>query len=252
MNCEICRRSHHPHRLPFLCAVDARNRLYEGRIAHATALIENDTLEQRINSALTDPDPSSSDEAAAKTVHLERLKSGEAQAMDRTSQIIAQADKLRADVEAARRDIEERKKKIATMNADMDVATYGANPRRARHQEDVERTIQMTRYKWNRSFEDMAATRSFLCMEAARLYGLRRIKKSNSVKYQLGGIEMTELPGMISRSLLRRAGPSNLLTVSSRITRGYIDVSCPYRAYTNAGISLPGNPPSCGDHASPP
>lgn len=199
MNCEICRRSHHPQRLPFLCAVDARNRLYEGRIAHATALIENETLQQRINSVLTNPAPLSSDEAAAKTVHLERLKSEEAQALDRTSRIIAQADKLRADVEAARKDIEERKKKITTMNADMDVASDGVNSRRSRQLEEAERAIQMTRYKWNRSFEDMAATRSFLCMEAARLYGLRRIKKSNSARFQLGGIEMIELPGMISR-----------------------------------------------------
>lgn len=213
MNCEICHRSHHSQKLPFLCAVDARNRLYEGRIAHATALIENETLEQKINSSLTNPDLTSSDDAAGKTVHLERLKSREAQAMDRTSQIIAQADRLRAEVEAARRDIEERKKKNAAMNADTVAASSGINPRRSRQVEDTERAIQMTRYKWNRSFENMAATRSFLCMEAARLYGLRRTKKSNSVKFELGGIEMIELPGMISRSLLRQADHANLLTV---------------------------------------
>lgn len=213
MNCEICHRSHHSQKLPFLCAVDARSRLYEGRIAHATALIENEVIEQKINSSFTNPDPTSSDDAAGKTVHLERLKSREAQAMDRTSQIIAQANRLRAEVETARRNIEERKKKNAALKADMAVASNGINPRRSRQLEEAERAVQMTRYKWNRSFENMAATRSFLCMEAARLYGLRRIKKSNSVKFGLGGLEMIELPDMISRSLLRRADHVNLLTV---------------------------------------
>lgn len=214
MNCEICHRSHHSQKLPFLCAVDARNRLYEGRIAHATALIENETLEQKINSALINPNPPSSEDAAGKAVYLERLKSSEARAMDRTSQIIAQADRLRAEVAAARKDIEERKKKNAATRAEMSVASNGINPRRSRQLEETERAIQMTRYKWNRSFENMAATRSFLCMEAARLYGLHRNKKSNSVKFELGGIEMIELPGMISRSLSRRADHTNLLTVS--------------------------------------
>ncbi|ROW07796.1 hypothetical protein VMCG_03584 [Cytospora schulzeri] len=200
MNCEICHRSHHSQKLPFLCAVDARNRLYEGRIAHATALIENEYLQQKINSALTNPNPPSSDDAAGKTVQLERVKSGEAHAMDRTSQIIAQADRLRAEVAAARKDIEERKRKNAAMKADIAVASNGINPRRSRQVEETERAIQMTRYKWNRSFENMAATRSFLCKEAARLYGLRRTKKSNSVKFELGGIEMIELPGMITAS----------------------------------------------------
>lgn len=200
MNCEICHRSHHSQKLPFLCAVDARNRLYEGRIAHATALIENESLEQKINSALTTPNPPSSENAAGKAVYLERLKSGEARAMDRTSQIIAQADRLRAEVEAARKDIEERKKKNVATRAEMSVASNGINPRRSRQLEETERAIQMTRYKWNRSFENMAATRSFLCMEAARLYGLHRNKKSNSVKFELGGIEMIELPGMITAS----------------------------------------------------
>lgn len=252
IHCETCHRAHHSHSLPFLCAVDARNRLYEGRIAHATALIENETLQQTINSVLTNPGPPSSDDAAGRTAHLQRLRSGEAQAADRTSQIIAQADRLRAEVEAARKDIEERKKKNASMRADLTEASNGIDARRSRQLEEMERAIQMTRYKWNRSFENMAATRSFLCMEAGRLYGLRRTKRSNSIKFELGGVEMIELPGMISRSLLRLAGPSHLLTVPSRVTRVYIDLSYPYRAYSDAGIPLPCNTPPSRDHASPP
>lgn len=193
MNCDICHRPHHPQKLPFLCPIDGRNLLYEGRIAHATALIKNESIEREINSFLTNLKPSY--DAATKVVRIESMRSEEVRAADRTSQIIAQADKLRAQVEAAKRDIEERKKKVAARRDDMAQISTGITARRSRQLEDTERSIQMLKYRWNRGFENMAATRSFLSMEAARLYGLRRVKKSS--KYELGGIEMIELPAMI-------------------------------------------------------
>jgi hypothetical protein len=177
--------------------VDSRNRLYTARIAHATALIENETLSSEINSSLTSTDRPSSG-AAGKTIYAERLRSEEAQAADRTSQIIAQADKLRAEIDTARRDIADRKNRNTRRKTDLAEASSGIESRRSRHMEEAERAIQMTKYKWNRSFESMAATRSYLCMEAARLYGLHRIKRGNSMRFELGGVEMIELPGMIS------------------------------------------------------
>lgn len=175
--------------------------MYEGRIAHAKALIENELLEQQINSALASPQPVLGDNVAAKTVRLEQIQSEEAQAADRTSQIIAQADKLRAEMEAAKKDIKERKESLARRKADLSQLSNGNSSRRSRQLEETERAIQMTKYKWNKTFESTAATRSFLCMEAARLYGLRRNKKGS--KYELGGIEMIELPDMISMSSCR-------------------------------------------------
>lgn len=205
MNCDICHRPHHPQKLPFLCAIDSRNRLYAGRIAHATALIENEALSDEISSALTSTNPPLSSDVVGKTIYVERLRSEEAQAADRTSQIIAQADKLRTEIETARKEIAERKNKNARRKSDLAEASNGIEARRSRHLDEAERAIQMTKYKWNRSFESMAATRSYLCMEAARLYGLHRIKKGNSVKFELAGIEMIELPGMIS-GYLRATG----------------------------------------------
>lgn len=201
MNCDICHRVHHAQKLPFLCAIDARNCLYEGRLAHATALIENASLEQRINDSLSCPNPAAPDSPSDKTIYLEKLKAQEAQSADRTAQIIAQADKLQAEVEVARKEIEDRKKALARRKADLTEASNGIAARRTRQQEETERAVQMTKYKWNRGFENMAATRSFLCMEAARLYGLRRVvKKGAPTRYELGGVEMIELPAMITAS----------------------------------------------------
>ncbi|KAG7101702.1 GTP:AMP phosphotransferase like protein [Verticillium longisporum] len=45
----------------------------------------------------------------------------------------------------------------------------------------------------------MARTRAFLCMEAAKLFGLRRLKKSNSpspYEYRIGSVTITDLSSM--------------------------------------------------------
>lgn len=242
MNCDICHRPHHPQKLPFLCAIDSRNRLYAGRIAHATALIENEASSDGISSALTSTNSPLSRDVVGKTVYVERLRSEEAQAADRTSQIIAQADKLRTEIDTARKEIAERKNKNARRKSDLAEASNGIEARRSRHLDEAERAIQMTKYKWNRSFESMAATRSYLCMEAARLYGLHRIKKGNSVKFELAGIEMIELPGMITASpeaiSTSLAHISHILMLASHYLaiRLPAEVTLPHRDYPKPTI----------------
>ncbi|POS77560.1 hypothetical protein DHEL01_v204060 [Diaporthe helianthi] len=242
MNCDICHRPHHPQKLPFLCVIDCRNRLYAGRIAHATALIESEALSGEISSALKGTGPPSSGDAVAKTIYAQRVRSEEAQAADRTSQIIAQADKLRAEIDAARREITDRKSRNTRRKQDLAEASNGIESRRSRHVEEAERAIQMTKYKWDRSFQSMAATRSYLCMEAARLYGLHRVKKGNSVKFELAGIEMMELPGMIAATpeaiSTSLAHISHILMLASHYLaiRLPAEVTLPHRDYPKPTI----------------
>lgn len=119
--------------------------------------------------------------------------------MDRTEQIIASADRLRSEVEAMRKDIEARKAMISRRKSDLASASNGISARRSRLEEDAERSIQMTRFKWNRNAELTAATRSFLCAETGRLYGLRRYKKGNAAKYEIAGVEIVELPSLAGK-----------------------------------------------------
>lgn len=132
-------------------------------------------------------------------MRAEKLKVKQASAADRTAQIIASAEKLRAEVEEAKRDIEERKRNFAKRKEDLKEASQGLDVRRSRQLADTEKTTQRTKYKWNRNFEHVAGTRAFLCRESAKLYGLRRNKKGGSWKYELGGLEIPELRGMISK-----------------------------------------------------
>lgn len=202
MKCYICCRQHNAQTLPFLCTVDARNQLYERRIAHTVALLENEQLEGSLNAQVEsgrDGDgsaQSAKDTPATRKAQLDNRKSEERTAVDRTTQIIALADKLREDVEAARKEIAERKAIMARRRSDMTALSFGLEERRKRQLEEVEKSIGMTKFKWNRSYDTMAATRGFLCMEAAKLYGLRRVKKGGSNRYEIGGLDIFEPAGM--------------------------------------------------------
>lgn len=204
MNCDICGRHYHAQRLPFLCPVDARNQLYEHRLAQAAALIGNEQLEQQVNAELllplppsavgtetseTSPSPPPCGPSAAKS-RLDAWACERQAILDRTDDVVQRAEKLRADLEAARSQLERGKDANRRRRSDLAAATNGTAARRVRLQDDVERSISMTRFKWNRSYDAMAATRGFLCMEAARLYGLRRLKRGSAVLYEIGGREI--------------------------------------------------------------
>jgi len=228
MNCNLCRRSHHPVRVPFLCAVDARNNLYERRVKFAKALIESDEAERQIEKTASGPAG-----AGNERLRVELMRSEEEEAVDRTSQIIAQAERLRLDVEAARREIEASKDLIARRRADLDSASSGTEARQARQLDDVKKSIQRIKYKWNRNAEGLAATRAFLCEEAARLYGLRQVKKGSTKRYEIGGVEIVELHAMNSESSLvfQPQGRLLMLTVLSDISPEQVSTSLGHMAH---------------------
>jgi hypothetical protein len=66
--------------------------------------------------------------------------------------------------------------------------------------DEVQRSTQRLKYKWNRSADSMADTRAFLCESSARLYGLRQIKKGSVKRYEIGGVEIFDLHAMNSES----------------------------------------------------
>ncbi|KAI1334388.1 hypothetical protein F5Y15DRAFT_409710 [Xylariaceae sp. FL0016] len=239
MSCEICQRQHHPKRLPFLCAVDARNELYEGRIANARVLIEMEELESRVNKLLSDSGPASSSRTAERStrIYMENCASEEQKAKDRTEKIMASADKLRDEVAAAKREFEERKSSVARRKSDLAAASQGVPARRNRELEEARKIIKMTKYTWDREYEAMAQYRTALCMEVAKLYRLQRLRRGNPARfdYKIGGIDMIDLqnmnnaqPEVISASLAHIA---HLLWLASH----YLAIRLP------AEITLPHN-----------
>ena len=196
--CGICNRPHLPKR-PFLCAVDARNVCYEGRVQTLQLLLENDELQRRIGVLVAPPNESTagSNDSPAKVVVAENMASQRAISEDRTNQILAQAEKLRLGIATARNEIKSITDTNARKRSDLKAASTGIESRRAKALDTIEKSIHTTRSQWNRSSDRTAATRGFLCMEAAKLYGLRRVKKGPSrYDFRLGGIDVVDLASM--------------------------------------------------------
>lgn len=185
MDCSICQREHDAKRRPFLCAVDARNLIYESRIAHAQALIQNELYQSKIANILKSS-PSSGNISSQKLT-----------AEEDTQRILAAAQKLKLDIQKARDDIQERKTAILRRRQELVSVRKDAEERRPKLMRDLRRNAENVSDRWFQDADEMASTRSFLCLEAARLYGLKKTKGSGGRhNYSLGRIPVVDLTGM--------------------------------------------------------
>ncbi|KAI6250967.1 Autophagy-related protein 14 [Erysiphe necator] len=186
MQCDICLRMG-GQKLPLLCPTDARNFLYGPRIEHATVLIEKDALDQQVTSALSKREIKTQIMSAVTPLDLIAIKAETDQILDRTKLILAKAEELRDKVEQARLDLLRRKAVISRRKSDLVSASCGIDARRNRTAKDVERSIQTIKAKWHQKHVSIMSARSFLCSEAARLYGLKKVKSKNlKDEYKIG------------------------------------------------------------------
>lgn len=216
MQCDICFRTGGA-KLPFLCPTDARNVLYEPRMANARILIEKDALDRQIT-ASTSGKQTGDSSAARQELKLSRwdVENNVAErdlAVDRTEQIMAQAEDLRSKIEGARADIARRKAIIARRKSEMESATNGLEQRRIRQIEEIEKTNRMRKYKWNQMHGTTTVSRAFLCGEAAKLYGLRYSKDNDTQldRYSIAGVPIVDLRAM------NTASPAQITTSLSHI-----------------------------------
>jgi hypothetical protein len=167
-------------------------------------LLENDALEREVSALLTSRPPAGeggSNETAISRPHADKITTEKEQAEDRTQQIIAHADELRANIDKAREEIAKRKAAISRRKTEREAVANGIEARRARQTEEVEKAVRISRYKWNQTHSITASSRAFLCGEAAKLYGLRRVWRSNgSDEYRIGGVGIVDLLAMNSTS----------------------------------------------------
>ncbi|KAF4592012.1 UV radiation resistance protein/autophagy-related protein 14 [Ophiocordyceps camponoti-floridani] len=189
MDCAICSRHHDSQRLPFLCPIDARNKIYPNRLQNLKLVLESERLRAEIKS----------DDNAGYTV-VDSLAARRRLAEDRTDEILAAALRLRSDISAARDEIKARSLALARRRSDLASVREGLRDRRARQLRDVDAATQALRLRWKESAKDMACTRAFLCNEAVRLYGFRRSKKppSGRYDYQIARVPVVDLADMHS------------------------------------------------------
>lgn len=222
--------------MPFLCAIDARNRLYPLRVQNARALIENEELERTVGEQ---------EAGGSKKTYLDRLKSDMAAANARTAEIMVQCERLKRQTEKTRKDVEKKKDVLARKESDLSAMSTGVAARRNRQLEETQESIRRIRFKWAACADTMASTRSFLCEEAARLFGLRQIRKGSSKRYELGGVEIIDLhalnslsPEVINTSL---ANVTHLLMLTSHYLaiRLPSQITLPHQDYPRPTILWP-------------
>lgn len=194
MECQICRRRHRPqlhHRhppqpLPLLCPVDARNLVYPARFDILQLLLENDQLRSRIDALGPDAD----DPSAAQ---LQLLR-------DRSADLHDAAHRLRPDVEAAREEVRSRKEALARRRSDLASLIKASEERQPPQLGEAQESIRSLRSRCSQLALDLSRTRAFLCAEAAKLYGLRRIKTADVGRYdyQLARLSLINLASMDS------------------------------------------------------
>ncbi|KAG6087352.1 hypothetical protein E4U15_007986 [Claviceps sp. LM218 group G6] len=187
MECSICYRRHDSQKLPFLCTVDARNHIYHGRLKNLQVILESESLRAQIDKSYTDDSP-------ATSLAQKRLTE------DRAEQILAAAQKLREEIKVARDEIRCRKEALARRRSDFASASDGLVQRRVKQQQELDKSIQVLRFRWAQKAEVTANTRAFLCTEAVKLYGLRRTKRTGSGRYDyhLGRVPIFDLTAMDS------------------------------------------------------
>ncbi|KAG6004730.1 hypothetical protein E4U21_000822 [Claviceps maximensis] len=196
MECCICHRRHDAQKLPFLCTVDARNHIYQGRLKNLQVVLENETLRGQIDQSSADSSVTTSLGSSEKSLARQCIME------NHTDQILAAAQKLRGEIQAAREEIRGRKEALTRRRSDFASASDGLVQRRVKQQQEIDKSAQVLRFRWAQKAEVTANTRAFLCSEAVRLYGLRRTRRAGSAcyDYHLGRVPIFDLAAMDSTS----------------------------------------------------
>lgn len=190
MQCEICFRSNGK---AYLCPMDARNELYEPRIRHAQILLENESLGDQIAALRTERVTGPGQGLLDASAEL-------AQMADRTQEIVARADILRANIEAAKEELAQKKATNARRRSDLSAAKTSFEARHARQLEDVDKSIKMSTFKWNKDHNTLAMSRAYLCGEAAKLSGLKKVRRADGEdEYAIGNVTIMNLQSLNSR-----------------------------------------------------
>ena len=199
MECDICGKAGNLA-YPLHCITCARSYLEQPRIELARSLIDRDAVEKHVQAVIH-----GSEDRAIQHVSLtdskggllvdrhectnnlnwQRTKAETAETQERLQLISEQADRLREQMAATRKQLEANRASNAQRRSDLSSATYGIDSRRANELDKVQQIIRRLDYKSEKLHHDTIELRMQLCTTAAKLAGL----KLNRRKTKDGGIK---------------------------------------------------------------
>jgi hypothetical protein len=128
---------------------------------------------------------------------LEHALAATEQSTQRTKGILADVEALKTKLKENKAEISRRKADIAQRRSNLAAAKAQISERRVASQSTLEKSIKRTDHLWGSIHAQTAEARSFLCHEAAILYGLkqRKRKKGGVIReeYVIGTVSILDL-----------------------------------------------------------
>lgn len=212
MQCDICHRAA-SSRLPFNCAVCARDALYQPRLQHAQILLEKEALEQEVEqiarktSSVSTKAPSSAHKTPQGTQGWTVQCAAAEQILsdDKSQTILSHVQSLREESQMIKVDIAARRARLIKRQSEFSSAKQELSHSQDSSIEPVEKGIRRTAHRWETLHNKTAESRLFLCKEAAQLYGLQHHKRRKGVPgrdiYSIGGIPIVDLRDLNSKTV---------------------------------------------------
>ncbi|KAF1944102.1 hypothetical protein EJ02DRAFT_399122 [Clathrospora elynae] len=199
MDCDICGRDNNPTN-PLHCITCARAYLEQPRIDLARTLIDRDAVEHHVKAVIQGSEDQAIQHVSltdskggllvdrqecTNNLNWQRTKAETAETQERLQLIAEQADQLREQMAATRKQLEARRAANAQRKSDLSSATYGITSRRANELDKVQQRVRRAEYNTDKMHHDTIDLRMQLCMTAAKLAGLKLSRK----KAKDGGVK---------------------------------------------------------------
>ena len=210
MQCDICRRPPST-RLPFNCTNCARGALYDPRIQHAQALLEAESVGREVERNIGDSQPFTDisykqvgSPDSHPTFAIERTTAKRVVLAEQTEKIIAQAQILRHQIDDMQVFLAKQREEHVNRRSNLEAAKRRLYQRQSSDFEPLQKNIKRGHNHWDVLHAKTAESRTFLCKEAAFLYGLQQHKRKKGLlgrdSYYIGGLPIPNLRDLNSET----------------------------------------------------
>lgn len=216
MQCDICHRPG-SSRLPFYCALCARDALYHQRIQLAQTLLHRESLGKEVEQFTTTTSklkPSSSKASKPSESQpspfwtIQNAAAGRVLSEEKTESTHYHVQILRGEIQNTKDDIAERRTRFHRRRSEFTSAKQELLQSQADGIEPVQKSIGRTQHNWDLMHKKTADSRLFLCREAALLYSLHQRKRRKGGLgrdvYYIGGVPIADLRDLNSMLIVPR------------------------------------------------
>lgn len=210
IQCDLCHRPW-SSRLSFHCTSCAQAQLYGPRIQQTLTHLEIEARGKQIEEAAeissTGHGGQSAELRPEKAVFVvKRVEAQKAVAEDRIRSIHEHAQTFQHEIQSLRSELDAWKRRISDRRACLEAAKRKLTDHQQVKLPPIQTSIEQTTKRWEDLYRDTVQARTFLCREAALLYGLTQRRRKSRAEgrdvYYIGGLPVIDLRDLNSKSFL--------------------------------------------------